>query len=385
MRKFIRVRRLVSLALVLTILLALSGCWDYRGLNNLVFVSGIAVDKNPETGDYIVTFEIMRLQENIKQEGLSSTIVESTGRTIPEAVRNANRRVTYRLYFGHSTVLIISEQLAIDGEVEQILDWVLRESEMRETASIVVSVGQPAGDILKLKGLDQSVVANEINRILKEDDKTASLTYNVAAYEAYNLLNAEGESLVLPIFHAAYNDGEMVVESNGLAVFKDTVMLGTLSPLESKMFLFLIDEMHGGTLICGLPEKKGMYFTLAVSKSDTKIDYERGADGQFTFFIKIKLSTSLTQTDKSADMLKEDIISDFERYAEEQLKGDIEEAVQRVQREYASDIFGLGNYIHDTNYSLWREIKDSWDEFFHNARVIAEPDISITNTEYQKS
>jgi len=363
----------------------LCGCKDYRGLNELIFVSGIAVDKNPETGDYIVHFEIMRLQGDIKQEGVSSKVVESTGRTIPEAVRQANKRVTSKLYFGHAVTLVICEQLAIDGEIEQILDWVLRESEMRETTSIVVSVGQPAGDLLKMKGLDQGIVSNEINRILKEDQKTASLTYNVAAYEAYNVLNAEGASLVLPIFHEAYNDGEMVVESNGLAVFKDTVMIGTLSSLESQTFLFLINEIHGGVLISEFPDQKDIYFSLDVSNSETKISYERTEDGQFNFLIKIKLLTTLTHTDKSTDKLKEDVISEYEQYAEAQLKESIEEAVQRVQREYESDIFLLGNYIQDTNNRLWREVKDNWDEFFRNARVVAEPDISITNTEYVKS
>ncbi|HWR19726.1 MAG TPA: hypothetical protein VN608_08895, partial [Clostridia bacterium] len=234
-----KLKSLRRLTLVLAVCLVLCGCNDYRSLNELIFVAGIAVDKNPETGDYIVHFEIMNLQENIKQQGLSSAIVESTGRTIPEAVRNASKRVTSKLYFGHATVLIMSEQLAIDGEVSHILDWLLRESELRETSSIVISVGQPAGDLLKLKGLDQRVISNEIDRILKEDSKTSALTYNVAAYEAYNLLKAEGASLVLPIFHGVDNNGEMVVESNGLAVFKNAVMIGTLSPLESKMLLFL--------------------------------------------------------------------------------------------------------------------------------------------------
>jgi spore germination protein KC len=385
MRKLKRVQRYISLTLVLAVCLVLCGCGDYRSLNALIFVSGIAVDKNPETGDYIVNFEIMNLQENIKQQGLSSTVVESSGRTIPEAVRNVNKRVTSKLYFGHATVLIISEQLALDGEIGQILDWLLRESELRETTSIAVSVGQPAYDLLKLKGLDQKVVSNEIHRIIKEDHKTAALTYDVAAYEAYNLLKAEGASLVLPIFHEVYNNGEMVVESNGLAVFKNSVMIGTLSPLESKMFLFLINEIHGGVLISELPDQNGMYFSLSVSKSDTKISYERREDGQFNFLIKIKLLTVLSQTNKPEDMLKEDVISKYEQCAETQLKESIEAAVQRVQREYESDVFLLGDYIQDTNTRIWREVRDNWTEFFRNANVVVEPDISITNTEYIKS
>ncbi|MCE5235487.1 MAG: Ger(x)C family spore germination protein [Clostridiaceae bacterium] len=377
-------KRSLSLVLLLLLCLAMCGCWDYRGLNKLIFVSGIAVDKNPETGDFIVTYEIMNLQGNIKQEGLSAKIVESTGRTIAEAVRNANRRVTYKLYFGHSTVLILSEEVAIDGDLEELLDWVLRESEMRETASIVISVGQPAGDLLKLVGLDQNVVANEIDKILAEDSQTASLTYHVEAFEAYNLLKAEGRSLALPVFHEAYNDGDMVAESNGVAVFKDTVMLGTLSPLESRMLLFMLNDIKGGLLICDIPEEK-KHFSLLISESKTRLTYEEGEDGQLIFRVKIKMEARLSQTDTYKNMLDAATIERYERYATGQLKADLETLVQRVQQEYDSDIFGLGNHIFDTNNRLWKKISGDWDTLFQNARVIVEPDITVISTEYEKS
>lgn len=377
-------KRFFGLAALTLLCLFLCGCWDYRGLDQLIFVSGIAVDKNPETGDYMVCYEIMNLQGNIKQQGLSAKIVESTGRTIAEAVRNANRRVTFRLYFGHATVLILSEELAIDGDLEEILDWMLRESETRETTGIVVSVGQPAGDLLKLVGLDQSVVGNEIDQIMKEDHQTASLTYRVEAYEAYNLLKAEGRCLVLPIFHGAYNDGNMVVESNGIAVFKGAVMLGTLSPLESKALLFMLDDIQGGLLTCDIPEEQ-KHFSLVISKSKTRISYETDENGRFVFKVKIKLEARLSQTDTYRDMLDPVTIERYERYASEQVKEAIETMVQRVQCEYGADIFGLGNQIHDTDNRLWKEISGDWSTIFQNAAVIVEPDITIINTEYEKS
>ncbi|HWR18569.1 MAG TPA: Ger(x)C family spore germination C-terminal domain-containing protein, partial [Clostridia bacterium] len=127
-----------------------------------------------------------------------------------------------------------------------------------------------------------------------------------------------------------------------------------------------------------------MYFSLSVSKSDTKITYERSEDGQFNFMIKIKITTVLTHTDIPANMLKQDVISSYEQCAEAQLKESIEAAVQRVQLEYESDVFLLGHYIYNTNNRLWHEVKDNWNEFFRNARVVAEPEISIINTDYKK-
>lgn len=378
-------KRCICLLLVVCACALVCGCWDYRGLNELIYVAGIAVDKNKESGDYIVTYEMMDLTANIKQEGLKAKIVESSGRTIAEAVRNANKRVTSLMYFGHATVLVVSEQLMLDGEIEKILDWILRDADVRETVSIVVSVGQPAGDVLRLKGLDQSVISNEMDKILKEDHQTSSLSYHVAAYEAFNLLSAEGMALVLPIFHEVENDGEKVVETSGLAVFKDNFMVGVISPLETKAMLFMIDEVHGGVLTCPISEGSGDYFTLSVAKSTTKLSYEVGEDGRVTFHIKIRLDTFLSQTDELIDMLDEATIKKYETFAQIALNKGIEETAKRVQQEYGADIFGLGNYIHDTDPHLWEQLKDNWEEHFRNAVIVADAEISITNTEYMKS
>ena len=39
------VKRIVLLWLVCSLTLTMCGCWNYRGLNELVIVSGIAIDK----------------------------------------------------------------------------------------------------------------------------------------------------------------------------------------------------------------------------------------------------------------------------------------------------------------------------------------------------
>lgn len=378
-------KRTICLLLVIGVCTLGCGCWDYRSLNELSFVAGMAVDRNEQSGDYIVTYEMMDLSGNTKQEGLHAKIVESTGRTISEAIRNANRRVTSLMYFGHSTVLVVSEQLMLDGEIEKILDWIVRDAEMRETANIIVSVGQPAGDLLRLIGLDQSVVSNEMDKILKQDHRTASLSYQVAAYEAYNLLNAEGLDLVLPIFHEAVNDEEKVVETSGVAVFKDNFMVGILSPLETKMLLFMIDKVHGGVLTCPLSEGSGDYFTLDVLKSSTELSYEVGEDGRVTFCVKVRINTFLSETAETANLLNETTIKKYETFAQMEVNKSIEKTAKRVQQEYGADIFGFGNYIHDTDAHLWEQLKDNWEDYFRNAIIVADTEISIANTEYVKS
>jgi multidrug efflux pump subunit AcrB len=48
-------------ALLLALLLLFNGCWNYRGLNEIAIVSGIAVDKDPATGVFKISYEIVDL------------------------------------------------------------------------------------------------------------------------------------------------------------------------------------------------------------------------------------------------------------------------------------------------------------------------------------
>jgi spore germination protein KC len=151
------------------------------------------------------------------------------------------------------------------------------------------------------------------------------------------------------------------------------------------MMLFMIDEMHGGVLTCHISEGSSNYFTLSVAKSTTKLSYEVGEDGRVTFHVKVRIETFLSQTDEVIDMLDKATIEKYETFAQIQLNKGIEETAERVQQEYGADIFGFGNYIHDTDPHLWEQLKENWEEHFRNAVVVADTEISITNTEYMKS
>ncbi len=47
----------------------------------MVIVAGIAIDKNPITGNHMFSFEIVDCSTPIKEEGPKPVIVESEGKT----------------------------------------------------------------------------------------------------------------------------------------------------------------------------------------------------------------------------------------------------------------------------------------------------------------
>jgi spore germination protein KC len=74
---------------------------ELRGLNELSIVSGVAIDKTLRTATNMLSFEVVDLTKPTKETTLSAILLESEGKTLFDAARNAKKKVVNKLYFGH--------------------------------------------------------------------------------------------------------------------------------------------------------------------------------------------------------------------------------------------------------------------------------------------
>src|SRR3954447_26200013 len=99
-------------------MIMLTGCWDKTELKELGIVMGIAVDKNSDTGDYILTSQMLRPSALNTQSSSSEPPFEkvvTTGKTIYEAIRKANLEFDRKGFYAHNKVVLVSEDIAKEG------------------------------------------------------------------------------------------------------------------------------------------------------------------------------------------------------------------------------------------------------------------------------
>jgi spore germination protein KC len=370
-------------ALCLLLLLILSGCWNYRSLNDIAIVAGMAVDMDTMTGEIRMVCEVVDLSGDIKS-GLKSKLIESTGKTIFDAARNAKMRLEKRLYFGNIQIVVISEELAKDGHIMHLIDWFLRDAELRETTYILVSQEKTAADILSVKGIDSSIVSYNIESIIVDDQTATSSTHNHMLYEIYDTLNTEGDSLSLSAFHIVYNNTAPSIEVNGTAVFKKENLIGYLTPEESKYLLFILNEVKGGVLTLSSLGQELDDTSLEISENNTKLSFSV-QDGKLIFSINTETRVYLAEVAENFDAMDADKITSLEAVAGAKLKQGIEDVIKRVQTEYRSDIFGFGNTIHKEDSKLWSSISKYWDDMFPTLQVMVHTKVNIVNSAYIKS
>ncbi len=370
-------------ALFLILLLTLSGCWNYRGLNEIAIVSGMAADMDEESGGFRITYETVDLSSNVQSSGPKTKMVEANGKTIFEAARNAKKRLEKRLYFGNVQILVISEEIARSGHLMHLIDWFTRDAELRETVHIIVSQEKTAAEIINVKGVNNAIASLEAGQIVLDDNASTSSTSSLVLYQVYDTLKTEGLSLTLPAFRKVINDEEPTNEVNGVAVFKGETMLGYLTPEDSKYFLFVIDEVEGGILT--LPAKEGETdnVSLEISKNKTKRSFSV-EDGKLKMTVDSETRVYLAEIDDAFDALDEDMVTSLEAAAGAKLKQGMESVIKKVQTEYGSDIFGFGNTIRKKDNKLWKSVSGYWDAMFPELEVVVNAKINIVNSSYIK-
>lgn len=372
-------KKAMVIMLIMLVASLLGGCWNYRGLDQMSIVAGLAIDRNESTGGYKITFEIVDMTGNVKQQGVQSMILESTGETLFDAVRQAKRRIVNKVYFGHMETVVISEEIARNVDIGDIIDFFMRDAEVRETLSIVVSQEANAHDLIAIEGIGHPLLSFEIKKIIREDNKVTSSTPFIQLYNIHETLHEEGLEVVLPVFHNTDNHGKPVTEANGTAIFKSEKLIGFLTPEQSKWFLFIMGNVEGGVLTFSSTGQGQADTTLEISKNTTQRSFEY-KDGQLMIVLKVETDTYLDEADTPLDSLDEIRIGELERLASEKLMQGLADTIDTVQAQYNSDIFGFGSLVHKKDMKLWNTLKDQWDELFPVLEVRIECKVNIVNT-----
>lgn len=374
-------KRVVAALLSVLLLLPLSACWSYHGLNEMTIVSGAAIDFDAETGLYHVSCEIVDVTGSSKETGAKSKIVESDGKTVFDAVRNAKKKLISKLYWGNTQILILGKSLSEKEVVSSVVIWFSSDAQCRETVDVIVSKEKTARDLLTISGLDNTIVSYEIRKIIDEDSKVTASLCPTQLYRIYNILKSPGLELSLPAFETVENGGEMVVEASGQAVFKDKKLLGFLTAEQAKYLLFAVDGIHGGILTLSSKHSLIADTSLEVSENKTIRSFSV-ENGKITVKVQTNTDLFLSHTAEGNDLLDEKIIQTIKDEMQDNLKNRIQNLIGTVQQEYNSDILGFGNMIYKENPKLWEQVGPHWDEEFKKLKVEVQCTVNILNTSF---
>jgi spore germination protein KC len=377
------IRRLVAVVLLFAALLTLGGCWNYRGLDQLSIVVGIAIDYDKESRLYHLCYEIVDLSGMNKEAAIQSKTLTSSGETLFEAARNAKKKEADKLFLGSAQVLVFSHQLVQEMGILDVLDWFLRDAECRESMCVAISQEDTAAEILISSEKSSGMMSTILREIIMEDNEITASANHVQLFQVYNDLNTPLHCTAIPTLRRVKRNGDDITELNGSTVIHEDRYIGVISPEMGKYLLMVYNELKGGLITVALSDKPSDLITLEVFESYTSTDFTRDGD-QITFNIKTTTFVTAMENTADLDLMNRSNLDYLKDIAQRHIEESIHSLVYYCQQELKTDILRFGEMIYKRDNKFWNEIGDTWGEVFPTVQVNVSSRVEIRNAGFIK-
>lgn len=298
--------------LLLGVILLLSGCYDYRELNDMSVVTGIGVDY--KDNKYIVSLEVTKSIKDGSSNEIETVLYTGEDRNISNAFLNAKNSSDKYVYMEHVNVLLVSEDLCKNG-IGKVLDYIVRDTSINSNYYMVM-VDDPS-KVLNKKLENESmsnVITNTINYYLddtKFDDLDILVSY---------MIN-ERDDIAIPSISL---DEDKVI-FNEIAYFNKDKLVGKIN---SNLYTLL--RLNSNNINFS---KNGN--TISVYK--TKVKYEVKED---KVIIKVCGEGLVKEISTKIDLEDSDSYSYLSRIISKDMKLDIDSYIEETLSN-GSDILGL--------------------------------------------
>ena len=264
-------KKWLAFSLFIIIGLILSGCWNYREINSLSIVAGVAIERDPTNGDYILYIEIVEPNRDSHGQTTESKIVETRGKTIFDATRNVISTSGKRMFWNHAQIIIVSEDVAREGILD-VIDWFYRDAEPRLTLQLLVAHGASAKDIITADSITDEIRSFEINEKL-ENANSIERYPNTELYQIVDMIKSDVSYAYVPSITIKKQEDTEVSEISGTAVFKEDKLQGFLDQENTKYFLFAINEIKGGLLVSkNIQDNPNANISLEIFNNKTTVE-----------------------------------------------------------------------------------------------------------------
>lgn len=363
--------------LIIPLILLLSGCYNYRELNELAITTGIAIDKEE---NYKVTIMIANSKKEGSDGSISpqATVYEGNGDTIYEAFKDTSLALSKQIYLSHIDVLVLSEEI-VKNNLNDVIDFLFRYPQTRNNFQLVLAKDKKAGDILKITTPLETFPSQNLAKNLEITDKLQGFTYTVDFTEFVKTLTTEGVNPVLPSVtiigdvesgnkneNIEENKPQTYLKLDMLGIFKDNKFVIYADSDESKGINIINNKVYILGVIIDYNDKK-----VVTEITEMKTDFEVKNN---KVIINIKTNGSIQEIDSNVNLDDNKVIDEIKNKDIEKIKEYVNKAIDLAQKN-KTDIFGFGNYVYKNDYKNYNE---NWDEvIFPNLEVEINVDLKL--------
>ena len=359
-------KRIKFLILLLPLL---SGCYNYRELNELGITTAVSIDYK-DNNFYVIAEVINPIKQQDASSSNNSPFVNynSSSSSLQDAFRKVVLESPRQLYAAQLEIIVLSEEV-VNNHLEEVLEYFARDPESRTEIKIIVAKTEDSTKAITLQTLLTSLSSSNIINSLDLQSKVLGISYPVTLNELLNMYIDPYLEVVLPsmTLYGNYEIGDekenittsspkAIVKIDGSTITKDNKILGYLDLEESKI-LNLINGKLKETII------KMNYYDGYIIFEPNRIKVSRELDIKNNI-IKINISgyskTKEIQSNINVKDPKE--VEKLNKALNMELEKKITDTFNSIREKYGTDVFGFQELYYRTNYKYFKENCTNWYE-----------------------
>lgn len=297
-------KRFFALVGIITLLLNFIGCYNYREINKVTFVTSVIFDKEDDSNItvYLDCIKPYRDAGDSSDKG-KRILYKGQGKTVLEAIRDVNMATGYKINLMQNRAYIFTEKAALAG-IDNFIDIVNKDQEFEIKPYMFVYFGD-VSKLLEVTAKDDEYLGLLLNDIvIKNSHNPRSVATNVNDYLTDNL--TKGNVSILSSIELRKDVNDERVELKGGVIFQGGRLIGKVDVAEGLSYNFLTNNIKSGTLEIPNLQTKNGYITLEVLNNKTKTDatYENGV---INLYKDIDVETSIAEAQGRFIVNKENI------------------------------------------------------------------------------
>lgn len=359
-------KRIKFLILLLPLL---SGCYNYRELNELGITTAVSIDYK-DNNFYVIAEVINPIKQQDASSSNNSPFVNynSSSSSLQDAFRKVVLESPRQLYAAQLEIIVLSEEV-VNNHLEEVLEYFARDPESRTEIKIIVAKTEDSTKAITLQTLLTSLSSSNIIKSLDLQSKVLGMAYPVTLNELLNMYIDPYLEVVLPsmTLYGNYEIGDekenittsspkAIVKIDGSTITKDNKILGYLDLEESKI-LNLINGKLKETII------KMNYYDGYIIFEPNRIKVSRELDIKNNI-IKIDISgySKTKEIQSNIDLKDPKEIEKLNKALNMELEKKITDTFNSIREKYSTDVFGFQELYYRTDYKYFKENCTNWYE-----------------------
>lgn len=340
--------------LLLMMALLLAGCWDVNEPERMYYIHGLGVDYKDgkyEIDAQLIDFVNVAKTEQPTPDAPQSEVGSAKGETVYEAILNLYNSLDMRLFWGHLTFLVFTEEALKEGRANPVFSMLTHYRETRYQIW-VYATDQSLKDILmNAPILNRSITLSKLGDPLNSYDQKSYLE-PINIRKLVIAFNEPSHEIGIPYVKIAENwktdqGGRKGTKIDGVAIVAYHEYKGNITGEKATGLMWMTNETKRGEVTIG---KGTDAFTATIDhlKVETKAMEK---DGELKFRATIHVNATFSVANREVN--EQEIREEIEKKVEEQVKVTYEEGLKND-----TDIYRLSNKAYRQQLSAWKKVQE---------------------------